>query len=181
MSFTPPPEIPFEVEVLSLPPDPRGIPNHPDWPALIYRQVRSAGAIDLASWWNQSFARHGWDGIWRWTVYDFPHFHPNAHEVLGVARGSAVIQVGGAAGQAVEVSPGDLLLLPAGTGHQCLQSSRGFQVVGAYPTGQAGNVQTWRPVSTIDETLLQDLRAVPAPDTDPATGLPGPLDTYWTA
>lgn len=172
-------DAPFEIESLMLTPDPGGIPNHPAWPALIYRQARPASSPDLASWWQQSFHRHGWRGIWRWSVYDYPHFHPNAHEVLGVARGAAAIQVGGReAGRAVEVTAGDVLLLPAGTGHELLQSSRGFQVVGAYPPGQE-NYETWRPLSVLDDRLLQKLREVPAPRTDPVTGLAAPLLDFW--
>ena len=35
------------------------------------------------------------DGIWTDTIYDYTHFHSNAHEVLGIAEGKVTLRVGG--------------------------------------------------------------------------------------
>jgi len=40
---------------------------------------------------------------------------------------------GGEAGQTLTVKAGDVLVLPAGTGHRCVEHSSVFVVVGAYP------------------------------------------------
>ena len=82
------------------------------------------------------FRANGWGGTWRDGVYDYDHFHSNAHEVLGVDSGWASIQLGGDVGKAVEVEVGDVLVLPAGTGHRRISKSEDFMVSGAYPPGQ---------------------------------------------
>jgi uncharacterized protein YjlB len=119
-------------ETLLLPPD-EMMPNSP-LPVVIYRKVESEEVP--ARGFEALFQSNGWRGIWRNGVYDFDHFHSNAHEVLGVARGSARLQLGGEAGQPVEIKAGDVLVLPAGTGHRRIRASADFTIIGAYPPGQ---------------------------------------------
>ena len=69
-------------------------------------------------------------------VFDFHHFHSTSHEALAVVAGRATIELGGPQGQAFEVAAGDVLVLPAGTGHRRATERNGFTVVGAYPAGQ---------------------------------------------
>lgn len=171
--------MPETVETFRLEPG-KEIPNHPSFPVLCYRQARPRASVDLASWWNQSFSRNRWSGIWRWSVFDYHHFHPNVHEVLGVARGGAVLVLGGPGGRVVEVEAGDVLLLPAGTGHKLEQASTGFQVIGAYPPGSEP-VQTNRQMSILSESLEERIAAVPLPDSDPVYGEDGPLFEHWSS
>src|SRR5687768_18188566 len=56
--------------------------------------------------------------------YPYVHYHSMIHEALGVARGRARVRFGGARGQDLELAPGDVVVLPAGTGHQCLWAAR---------------------------------------------------------
>jgi uncharacterized protein YjlB len=69
-------------------------------------------------------------------VFDFHHFHSTSHEALAVVSGHATIELGGPTGEAFEVAAGDVLVLPAGTGHRRATPRDGFSVVGAYPPGQ---------------------------------------------
>src|ERR1044071_9347745 len=69
------------------------------------------------------FGANGWGAMWRNGVYDYLHYHATVHEVLGVARGNAVVRFGGDKGTDLAVAAGDVAILPAGTGHQCLSSS----------------------------------------------------------
>lgn len=58
---------------------------------------------------------------------------------LGVFRGESTILVGCGThdledeGTKIDVSVGDVIVLPAGTGHCNLQSSKDYQYIGVYP------------------------------------------------
>lgn len=165
-----------EPEILYLRPS-GGIPNHPGWPVLVYRGLRLAEA-DPAEAFERTFASNGWGGCWRWGVYDFNHFHSNAHEALGVARGEAAICLGGPDGSTVKVRTGDLVVLPAGTGHKKESASGDFLVVGAYPHGQENYDLRRGDPAELDE-VRNNIGKVPIPDTDPAFGPDGPLKHLW--
>ena len=108
------------------------VPNNPELPVVVM-----PGAIDVRDEdVHALYRRNRWGGCWTWGVFDYHHYHSNAHEVLGCIRGSACLMLGGDDGEEIEVAPGDVLVLPAGTGHKLLRSDRGFQVCGAYPQGQ---------------------------------------------
>src|SRR5438128_9968932 len=111
------------------------VPNHPHWPMIVYQGALSGSERDAAAAFEDLFARNGWGDGWRNGIYAFPHYHSNAHEVLGIAAGEAMVRFGGVAGKELKVSKGDAVLLPAGTGHQRLSSSPDLLVIGAYPPG----------------------------------------------
>ena len=82
------------------------------------------------------FGANGWGDMWRNGVYDYLHDHATVHEALGVGRGRARVRFGGDAGRELgEIAAGDVAILPAGTGHQCISASDDFCVIGAYPLG----------------------------------------------
>jgi uncharacterized protein YjlB len=110
------------------------IPNNPNVPLLIYkRAVRLGGKRDPAALLEVIFDANGWGQAWRNGVYGYVHYHPRIHEVLGVARGTATLRLGGNKGRTVKVRAGDVVVIPAGVGHECLKASATFLVVGAYP------------------------------------------------
>jgi uncharacterized protein YjlB len=155
------------------------IPNHPRRPALVYKRV-APGLSDpsaIAEWLESEWPKHGWRAAWRWGVYKFPHYHSTAHEVLGVYRGHATIRLGGNAGVTVVAEKGDVLVLPAGTGHENLGSSSDFHVVGGYPAGQSADLLRGRKGER--PAADQRIARVPLPVGDPLTGAKGPLVEHW--
>lgn len=161
-------------------PDGRSIPNNRMLPVLIYNQVLDTKASSKANRFEETFIRNGWTGCWRWGVYNFQHFHSNAHEALGVALGKATLQLGGAQGKVFDVSAGDLIVLPAGTGHKNLACSHDFLVVGAYPYGQA-QYDTSKGDPTKYSKAIETIATTPKPNTDPFYGKQGPLIDLWNA
>jgi uncharacterized protein YjlB len=107
------------------------VPNHPRWPLIIYR-----GAVDLgenhdpAAVIEDLFEANGWGETWRDGIYDYVHYHSRIHEVLGVASGKGRVRFGGDKGRIFTLRAGDVVILPAGTGHQCLSADDDFLVVG---------------------------------------------------
>src|SRR4029077_14675151 len=110
------------------------IPNHPSWPLIIYKSpVRLVSAFDPAAVFEDLFASNKWGSSWRNGIYPYVHYHSRIHEVLGVASGEARVQFGGNRGRFITMRAGDVAILPADTGHKCLQASADFLVVGDYP------------------------------------------------
>jgi uncharacterized protein YjlB len=154
------------------------VPNNPYWPLLIYRgAVRLPKSLDPAAIFEDVFASNSWGDSWRNGVYDYVHYHSRIHEVLGVARGKAKLHLGGVKGRAFTVKAGDTIVLPAGTGHQCLSASKDFLVVGAYP-----------PQGTYDECHANveehkrgsaNVKKVGRPRKDPLFGAEGGLLKVW--
>jgi len=115
-------------------------PNNPTLPVIFYQNAFDGeGGGQSPEDIEGAFKSHGWTTGWTGDVHDELHYHSNTHEVLGVRRGSGTILAGGDSGQRLEVKPGDVILLPAGTGHMKVDSSDDFEVIGAYPDGAEPN------------------------------------------
>jgi uncharacterized protein YjlB len=152
------------------------VPNNP-MPFLVYKR-----ALDVANDHPEKtieglFGANGWGQMWRNGVYDYLHYHATVHEALGVARGHARVRFGGDQGEEIEISAGDVAILPAGTGHQCISASHDFCVIGAYPPGP--KMQVTRPTPENHKKALTTIPAVKLPKTDPVTGVDGALVKIW--
>ena len=159
------------------------VPNNPRWPALHYRgAVDLEAASDPAAVFEVLFAAHGWKESWRDTVYDYLHYHSDRHEVLGFARGHAVLRLGGARGRNLTVKAGDVLILPAGTGHQRLSMSDDLLVVGAYPRPKGSTKRGYdmcHPRKGDHDSAAIAVAKTPKPEADPVYGAHGPLMKLW--
>jgi uncharacterized protein YjlB len=146
-------------------------------PFLVYKRAVDIGNGHPETTIEGLFGANGWGDMWRDGVYDYLHYHATVHEVLGIARGNAIVRFGGDKGEAIAVAAGDVAILPAGTGHQCLSASRDFSVVGAYPPGP--KMQVTRPTPENHAKALQTIPQVELPATDPVKGADGPLVRLW--
>lgn len=155
------------------------IPNNSQLPLLVYRRAlqdiddRTAGEL------QRLFESNRWIGTWQNGVFDYHHYHSNAHEVLGVCKGEARIHFGGRQGRVVAVHAGDVAILPAGTGHKCVESSNDFLVVGGYPAGRQ-DYDLIREEPDRKSQAKDRVAAVPLPPTDPLYGAAGILSRHWT-
>jgi uncharacterized protein YjlB len=153
------------------------IPNHPTWPLLLYpAAVPLSDASDAAAAFEGLFQRNGWVASWRNGIYAYTHYHSQIHEALGIARGFAKVQFGGVRGPIIEVSAGDVAVLPAGTGHKRIEASDDFLVVGAYPPDGRYDLCTRQ---ADRERALTTIAKTPRPATDPVFGGAGPLIDAW--
>jgi uncharacterized protein YjlB len=152
------------------------VPNNP-MPFLVYRRTVDVANDHPEKTIEKLFGANGWGDMWRNGVYDYPHYHATVHEALGVACGHARVRFGGSSGKELEISAGDVAILPAGTGHQCLSASPDFSVVGAYPPGP--KMQITRPTPENHAKALKTIPHVKLPDTDPVRGEDGPLVRLW--
>lgn len=158
-------------ETLVLQPD-DGIPNS-RLPVLIYRGLELAQEAVAA---QAAFAEHDWRGAWRNGIFGFHHFHSTAHEVLAIVAGSVQVRLGGPSGRRLRAQRGDVLVLPAGTGHRNEGDSGDLLVVGAYPNGMPWDTRRGDPVE-YDE-VVANIAAVPLPASDPVGGS---LTRLWRA
>lgn len=149
------------------------IPNNPELPVILY-----PGALRNEEQNTEIiFNNHNWRNSWTGSVFPYHHYHSNSHEVLGVIKGSVKLHIGGEKGIILTATAGDIIVLPAGTGHKKLDSSPDFQVVGAYPDGISYN--TLKGGKGERPQILREIAQVPLPDQDPLLGHEGPLHVHW--
>lgn len=143
----------------------RPYPNN-DIPVRLYRAVVSGD--DLASRFEVMFDENGWGGVWRNGIFDYHHFHATAHEVLGCARGSVEVLLGGPNGETVTLQAGDVAVLPAGVAHRNMGCSDDYLIVGAYPAGQSADMEYG--YKNRYEAMVERVGQVALPERDPVTG-----------
>ncbi|HEY4276026.1 MAG TPA: hypothetical protein VGM68_11110 [Rhizomicrobium sp.] len=155
-------------------------PNNPRFPLVYYRSpVALDRKLDPAAIFEVLFAANRWTGSWRDGIYPFNHFHTQTHEVLGIARGSVKVRFGGEAGRLLALKAGDVVILPAGTGHRRVSHARDLLVVGAYPA--KGSYDEPRPGEVPHDQAVAHIRKVPPPARDPVYGVKGALAALWTS
>jgi uncharacterized protein YjlB len=155
-----------------------GIVPNSSLPLIVRRGAISPSEDDAVRSFKATFAKNGWTNAWLDGIHDYHHYHPNTHEVLGIVSGSAQIRFGGEDGDLVAVSARDVVIIPAGVAHACINASDDFAVVGAYPGG--ADYDTVRDDPKALATSQQRIAQVPLPDADPVDGADGPLMKLWT-
>lgn len=153
--------------------DDGSIPNNPSLPVLFYKGAMKGNEDKM----EETFNHHHWLNSWTNGIFDYHHFHSNAHEVLGVISGHATVRLGGRNGQDLKVDKGDVILLPAGTGHKRIEASDDFKVCGAYPEGMEPDIRTGKKEEHSD--VVENIKEVPLPLLDPVFGENGPVKEIW--
>jgi uncharacterized protein YjlB len=158
--------------------DDGSIPNNPTLPMLYYR-----GAVELHGTANPEeviealFKKNGWGEMWRNGIFPYVHYHSQIHEGMGIARGRAKVRFGGDNGRELDIKEGDVVVLPAGTGHQCLWASPDLMVIGTYPP--EGRYDLCRGSKAEHAKAVLTIPKVPRPKSDPVFGVNGPLTELW--
>ncbi|MGX4773867.1 hypothetical protein ACWAUC_29165 [Bradyrhizobium guangdongense] len=146
-------------------------------PFLVYQGALTLDPKQPEQTIENLFETNDWGGTWRNGIFDYLHYHATVHEVLGIARGHARVRFGGDHGQELEIKAGDVAILPAGTGHQCIKASDDFCVIGAYPPG--AKMEITRPTPENHAEALKTIPKVARPPADPVTGKHGALMRLW--
>jgi uncharacterized protein YjlB len=156
----------------------KNFPNS-NFPVLIYKtavtlpkQKKKAAQIM-----EKIFSRNGWSNSWTNGIYDFHHYHSITHECMAIIMGTTSVILGGPKGRKIELTEGDIIILPAGVGHKSLKCSENFQCMGTYPQGKDYDTNT----GTLAEykKAILNIKNLPAPQKDPIFGKLGFLKTYW--
>ncbi|MBV9262495.1 MAG: cupin [Pseudolabrys sp.] len=145
------------------------IPNNRTFPLFVHRgAIRFDRRYDAAAIVERVFGSNGWKKAWRNGIYDFVHYHPKVFEVLGIARGSANVRLGGNRGTSLTLRAGDVIIIPPGVGHECLRHTDDFLVVGAYPP--TGTYSECRGSYQEYAKAIRQIRRVPRPKKHPLYG-----------
>jgi uncharacterized protein YjlB len=104
---------------------------------------------------------------------------PARTKCWGIARGQAHVRFGGASGRRFTLKAGDVVVLPAGTGHRSLGGSRDLLVIGAYSA--TGWYDEPKPQEVDHAQARAAIARVPLPAQDPVYGREGPLKALWLA
>jgi len=112
------------------------------------------------------------------------HYRLIAKEIAALVPGPEARVLDYGCGEAlhadlVAAAAGDVVVLPAGTGHQCLWAAPELTVIGAYPN--AGKYDLCRGSKAEHARAVETIPNVPLPDTDPVFGPEGPLMSLWRA
>ena len=83
-----------------------GVVPNSAFPLIVYQNALSLPEDDPARAYEQVFAANRWSRSWRNGIYPFHHYHATAHEVLGIAQGSARVCMGGEQGVRLTIGPG---------------------------------------------------------------------------
>lgn len=149
-------------------------------PLIIYKD-----AIILPDQKNKSaeivqslFLRNNWGNTWRNGIYNFHHYHSNTHECLGISAGEARVIFGGPGRKSITVRKGDVIIIPAGVAHKCMECSTDFECVGGYPQGKNYDINRGESEEEL-KSAENRIEKVPVPASDPAFGKEGFLKSFW--
>ena len=87
------------------------------------------------------------------------------------------MKIGGKQGKVIDLSSGDVLIIPAGIGHYSVSNHTDYEFMGGYPDGNNWDLRTG--VLQERQEVLANLAQVDLPKTDPIFGETGLLIRLW--
>jgi uncharacterized protein YjlB len=151
------------------------VPNNPRLPVILYLDAFDKRKDIRPEEMEALFQEHDWIPAWRDDIYAYHHYHTTTHEALGIVAGNAQVMLGGPDGRELNLSAGEVLIIPAGVGHRCLYADEDFLVVGAYPDGREWDICKGPP----DDAMRHRIEHLPLPSMDPVEGVEGLLRRLW--
>ena len=151
------------------------VPNNERLPVLIYRAAIKPVPNHRVQTFEDRFRENWWLPQSRNSIYDFHHYHSTAHEVMGFAIGEARLILGGEGGHELSFRAGDVVVMPAGTGHCRIDASNDLMVIGAYPQEMDWDICKTAP----NPEMMERMRRLKVPNFDPVIGSDGPLPKLW--
>lgn len=152
-------------------------PNNGLLPLLVYRNALHLPEKDRSQAVTDMFERNRWTNAWTNGIFKYHHYHSNAHEVLGITRGTVRVQFGGPSGISLLLEEKDVVIIPAGVAHKNISENDDVVCVGAYPEDRRCDMNygkgSERPAAD------KNIKSTPLPDTDPVYGVNGPLVKNW--
>ncbi|OJI98764.1 hypothetical protein ASPVEDRAFT_50389 [Aspergillus versicolor CBS 583.65] len=159
-------------------------PNNP-LPVLHYRNVLPKLRTEEEV--TKFLTAHKWEKRGTWGTIWTSHFHPNCHECYGVFQGTSTLLLGAAGGDGISnaglritVHTGDVIVLPAGTGHGSVESTDDYRYIGVYPEGCPKWKNEFGKKRIDDKTFQSEIAGVASPEEDPVYGKDGPLMQLWS-
>jgi uncharacterized protein YjlB len=146
-------------------------------PVLHYKQVLKLPHFFASSYIRNLFKVNHWSNSWKAGIFEYHHYHSNAHEVLGVYEGKAKLLLGGEHGVELIIERGDVLIIPAGVAHKNLSPENDVKCVGAYAEGKNYDIKYGKPGDRPHAD--RNIRNVNSPSRDPVFGLENNLSTSW--
>lgn len=146
-------------------------------PVILYKGILDIPLLMPAQFVKGLFDQNNWSNSWDNGIFTYHHYHSNTHEVLGVYKGSTLIQLGGGNGRQIKLEKGDVIIIPAGVALKNLGHEDQIHCIGAYPEGHEYDLYTGR----LGERPQSDkhIAKVPLPAKDPVFGLTEGLPRIW--
>jgi uncharacterized protein YjlB len=165
----------YQAEKFLLKADAR-FPNS-DFPVLLYRGVLDIPFLFPAAHVKNIFKKNNWSNAWDNGIFQYHHYHSTTHEVLGICKGKATLQLGGEKGIKITVEKGDVLIIPAGVAHRNLGKAEDVKCVGAYPNGMDYDMNYGKAGERPGTD--KNIKKVAVPSTDPVGNKSEGLTAIW--
>ncbi len=165
----------YEVQQFNLKDD--GVFPNSALPVLLYRQALRLPPVFAGAYVKRLFRKNDWSNAWVYGVFEYHHYHSISHEVLGIIKGRSILQLGGPQGTEIELTKGDVLIIPAGVAHRNLGKENQLKCVGAYPNGRDYDINYGKAGER--PRADRNISKVPVPETDPVFGRRAGLVKFW--